>query len=145
MAAPMVERAGQDGSRGVVNNEWDAERSADGGDFGDGEYGKFRVGQGFGVVGTGFIVGGAAEIFGLGWVDETHLDALVLQGVGEQVPGAPVKVGRGDDVVAGASQILDGVGRSGLAGSRRQARQTPPSIAARRSSSTALVGFMMRV
>ena len=87
-----------------------------------GKHRQLRIGQGLGVVGAGAIVGGAAEGLRIGRIDEPHLDALVLQGVGEQVPGAAVEVGGADHVVAGAGEVLHREGRSRLAGGQRQRR-----------------------
>ena len=81
---------------------------------------ELRVRQRLGVIGAGARVGGAAEILGIGRVDEADLDALVLQRVGEQVPGAAVKVGRADDIVAGAREVLDRKGRRRLPRGQRQ-------------------------
>ena len=68
------------------------------------------------------VVGGAGESLGVGRVDEADLDALVLHRVGEQVPGAAVQVGRGDDVVAGPGQVLHRERRGRLAGRHRERR-----------------------
>ena len=45
-----------------------------------------------------------------------HLVTLILEGVGEEIPRAAVKIGRGDDIVADAREVLDGEGRGRLAG-----------------------------
>ena len=95
-------------------------RAADGGDLGDRENGQLRIGQRLGVIGAGAGVGGAAEILRIGRIDEAHLDALVLQRVGEQVPGAAVEIGRADDVVARAREVLDREGRGRLPRGQRQ-------------------------
>ena len=47
---------------------------------------------------------------------------MVLQRVGEQVPGAAVEVGRADDVVAGPRDVLDREGRGRLARRQRERR-----------------------
>ena len=73
----------------------------------DGEHVEFRVGQGLGVEGAGPVVDGAAEVLRVRRVDEADLDPLVAQRVGEQVPGAAVKVGGADHVVAGVGDVLE--------------------------------------
>ena len=102
----VVERTREQRRGGVVDDQRNAERPADRRHLGDREDGQFRVRQRLGVIGAGARVGGAAEILGIGGVDEADLDPLVLQRVGEQVPGAAVEVGRRDDVVAGAGEVL---------------------------------------
>ena len=91
-------------------------------DLGDRKDRQLRVGQGLGVPGPGSLVAGAHEGFRIGRVDEAHLDALILQGVGEQVPGAAVQVGAGDDVVAGVGQVLHRERAGRLAGGDRNRR-----------------------
>ena len=100
-----------------------------------GKHGQLRVRQGLGVIGARLRVGGAAEVLGIGGVDEAHLDALVLQRVGELVPGAAVEVGRRDDVVAGVRDVLDRVGARRLAARQRQRRDA--ALRARRRASPA--------
>ena len=63
-----------------------------------------------------------AKFSGSRGIDEAHLDALVLQRVGEQVPCAAVEIGRGDDVVAGAREILHRESRGRLTAGQRQPR-----------------------
>ena len=112
----MVERADQQGGGGVVHDERDAEPAADGGHFGDGEGAQLRVGQRFGVIGAGAVVGGGGEAFRVGRVHEADFDAHVLERVGEQVPGAAIQIGGRDDVVADTRQVLHGDGRGRLPG-----------------------------
>ncbi len=116
----MIEGAREERRGRVVDDQRDAERAADGGDFGDGEHGELRVRQRLGIVGPRAVIGGAAEILGVGRIDEAHLDALVLQRVREQVPGAAVKVGGADDIVARPRQVLDGKRRRRLPGGERE-------------------------
>ncbi len=116
----VIERARQDRRGGVVHDQRNAEFAADRRDLGDREDRELRVGQGLGVIGAGAVIGGAAESLRVGRIDEADLDALVLQRVGEQVPGAAVEVGRGDDIVAGAGEVLHRIGRGRLAGGHRQ-------------------------
>src|ERR1700722_7500618 len=103
----VIERTRDQRRRRIVDDQRYAKAAPDRGDLGDREHHQFRIGQRFGVIGAGAGVGGAAEILGVARVDETHFNALVLQRIGEQVPGAAVKIGRGNDIVAGARQILD--------------------------------------
>ncbi len=107
----MLERPAEDGRRRVVHDQRHAELAADIGDFLDREDAQLRIGQGLGVIGAGLVIGGLGEGLRILRIDEAHLDALVLQRVGEQIPGAAVKVGGGDDVVAGLGDVLDRKGR----------------------------------
>lgn len=54
---------------------------------------QFRIGQGFRIISAGLVVGCASEGLRILWIDEPHLDALILQRVGEQVPGTAIEVG----------------------------------------------------
>ena len=110
----MVKGADQQGRCRIVHDQGDTECLANGCDLGDREDFQLRIGQGFGVIGAGLVIGGAAEILRIGRVDEADFDALILQRVGKQVPGATIKSGGGNDVVAGPRQVLDGIGRGCL-------------------------------
>ena len=141
----MVERTHEQRGSCVVHDQRHAEGPADRCDFGDGECDQLRVRQRFGVIGSGAIVGGASERVGIIRIDEPRFDPLVLQCVGEQVPGAAIEVGRADDTVARARRILyqenaDAAQPDPEGGGAA----TPPSIAASRCSRTSLVGFMIR-
>jgi hypothetical protein len=116
----MVEGPHQQGRRRIVHDQGDAELPPDSGHLGDGEDFEFRVGQGLCVVGAGPLIRGPPEVLGIGGIHKADLDALVLQRVGEQVPGAAVERGRGDNIVAGPGQVLEGVGRGGLTRGHRQ-------------------------
>ena len=118
----VIEGPRQQRRRGIVDDQRDAKRPADGRDLGDGENGEFRIGQRLRVIGAGAGVRGAAEILRVRRIDEAHLDALVLQRVREQVPGAAVKIGRADDVIARARDVLDRKGRGRLPRRHRQRR-----------------------
>ena len=76
-------------------------------------------------------------------LDERRGDAEARQRLGQQIDRAAVERGRGDDVVAGAEQRRDGEMHRRHA-ARRADRADPPSSAASRSSSTAVVGLEMR-
>ncbi len=116
----VIERPGEDRRGGVVHDQRNAEPTADRRHFRDREDDQLRVGQRLGVIGAGAVVGRAGEILRVVRIDEADLDALVLQRVGEQVPGAAVEVGRGDDVVAGPREVLQREGRSRLPARQRQ-------------------------
>ncbi len=116
----MLERPGEDRRRGVVDDQRNAERATDRRDLRDGEGDELRIGQRFGIIGACLGVGGAAEIFRIGRIHKSHLDALVLERVGEQVPSAAVKVGRRNDVVASVGDVLQRERRRGLAARHRQ-------------------------
>ena len=57
-------------------------------------------------------------------IDETHLYPLVLERVGEQVPGTSVEVGGAHHIVAGMGDVLERESRRRLAGRQRQRRRT---------------------
>ncbi len=118
----VLERAANDGRGRIVHDQRYAELAPDRGHFGDRKYGELGVGERLGIVGAGAIVGGAPEGFGVGRVDEAHLDAHRRQRVGEQVPGAAVQVGGADDVVARSAQVLDRQGRCRLSRADRERR-----------------------
>ena len=102
----MIEGTAQDRRRRVVHDQRNAERAADIGDLLDREDVQFRVRQGFRVVGARLVVRRAAKVFRVGGVDKAHLDPLLPQGVGEQVPGAAIEIRRADHIVAGPGQVL---------------------------------------
>jgi len=116
----MVERPGQDRRCGIVHDQRNAERPADLRHLADREDDQLGVRQRLGVIGAGAIVGGAAEILRIGRVDEADLDALLAQRIGEQVPGAAIKVGRAHHIVARHRQVLQRQRRGRLAGRYRQ-------------------------
>ena len=118
----MIERTHEQRGSCVVHDQRHAEGPADRRDFGDRECDQFRVRQRFGVIGSGAIVGGASERLGIIRIDEPRFDPLVLQCVGEQVPGATIEVGRADDIVARARQILHRERRRRLAGPQGEGR-----------------------
>ncbi len=128
--SPRHAPAGGDriGDGRIVDDQRNAERAADGGDLGDRQDGELRVRQRLGVIGAGARIGGAAESLRVGRIDEAHFDALILQRIGEEVPGAAVKIGGADDIVAGAGEILHREGRGRLArGQRQSARRRLPA------------------
>ncbi len=141
----VIERPGEDRRRGVVHDQRNAEATADRRHFRDREGDQLRIGQRLGVIGAGAVVGRAGEILRVVRIDEADLDALVLQRVGEQVPGAAVEVGRGDDVVAGLARGSGARRPKPPARSPAPARRRRPR--ARRCASPARrwSGFMMRV
>ena len=75
IAAPCSIGWQSTGAGGVVHDQRHAELAADLGDFGDGKHGELRVGQRLAVVAARPRVGRAAEILGVGRVDEAALDA----------------------------------------------------------------------
>ena len=121
----VIERLGQDRRGGIVHDQRNPERAPDRRDLRDREGDQLRVGQSLGVIGAGARVGGFAEVLRIDRIDEAHLDPLVLHRVGEQVPGAPIEVGRGDHVVAHPREVLDRKSRSRLAARERQPRDAP--------------------
>ena len=67
------------------------------------------------------------------------------QRVVQQVVGAAVQRGRGDDVVAGLGEVEDRQRLGGLAAGRPPAPRRRPPATATRCSSASCVGFMIRV
>ena len=104
------------GEAGVVEDEGHAGGAGDLGYFLDGEDIEGGVAQALAVEGLGVGAKGAAEGLGVVGVDEGDVDAEFWEGVVEEVVGAAVELGDGDDVVTGAGEIEDGVGDGGLAG-----------------------------
>lgn len=84
---------------------------------------QLGVGQGLGIIGPSTVVGGAREGLRIGGIDETDLDSLVLQRIGEEVPGATVEIGRTHHIVACAREVLDGESGSCLAGCQCKRRR----------------------
>ena len=106
----MLERP-RDQRRGrVVGDQRNAERAADVGDLADREDVELRIGEDLGVVSARLRVGRAAERLGIARIDEAGLDAELLQRLREQRPRAAVEIGRGDDVVAGLSEVQHRIG-----------------------------------
>ena len=66
---------------------------------------ELRVRQCLRIVGAGAVVGCLPECVGLRRIQETHGDAHRRKRVGKQIPGAAVKVGGADDIVARARKI----------------------------------------
>jgi hypothetical protein len=118
----VVEGLADHRRRGVVDDQGHTQLFTDLRHLADREDVKLGVGQGFRIVGPGFVVGGPAEVFRIGGIDETDLDPHGLEGVGEEVPGAAIEVGGADDVVSRAGDVLDREGRGRLAGGDRQGR-----------------------
>ena len=81
------------------------------------------VADAFAVNQFGARVGVGGDLFGLGRVDKTHFDALLGQGVGEQVVSAAIQGFGGDDVVARFGQSLHGIGNRRHATGHAQGRQ----------------------
>ena len=116
IAAPVLEHLAEDRRRGVIHDQRYAELAPDIGNLLDREDAQLRVGQGLGVIGAGLGIGRLGEGLGILRIDETGLDAHVLEGVGEEIPGAAVEIRGADDIVAGLGDVLHGDGRCRLAG-----------------------------
>jgi hypothetical protein len=79
-----------------------------------------RVADGFAEDSLGLAVDQLLEGVRIAVVGEADLDAVLRQGVGEQVVGAAVQRARRDDVVAGLGNGLDRGGDRGHAGGKGQ-------------------------
>ena len=108
------------GAEGVVDDQGQAVLVGDGGDgvnVGDVAVG---VAQGLQVDGLGVVLDGVLHLGQVVGVHEGRGDAVLGQGVGQQVIGAAVDRLLGNNMLAGASQGLNGVGDGGGSGSGRQ-------------------------
>ncbi|MNS81596.1 hypothetical protein D3C72_1153100 [compost metagenome] len=107
----VLDRAGQVGGRhGVVDDQRQAlgvGRIGQGGEVHDIAQ---RIADGLAEDRLGALIGVGGDGGDVVGVDEAHLDAVLGQGVGEQVVGAAIEGAGGDDVVAGLGDGQDGVG-----------------------------------
>jgi hypothetical protein len=120
----MLQRPDDERSGRVVDDQRHAEFAPDIRHFADREDVELRIGQGFRIIGFGALIRRPAEILRIGGIDETNLDAEMLQRCGKQRPCAAIEICGAHDIVAGAGKIEDGVGRCRLAGRHRQRRST---------------------
>ena len=74
-----------------------------------------------------------------------HVPAELLEGVVELVDRAAIELPRGDELVAGLQQHMECPSNCAACPEAAASAAVPPSSAATRASSTACVGFMMRV
>ena len=102
----VLERPQKERRCGVVDDERDAERPADRGNFRNREDRQLRVRKRFRVIGARPVVGCAQEVLRVDRIDEANFDSLILERVGEQIPRAAVEIGRAHDIVAGLCKIL---------------------------------------
>ena len=144
MSAPSsMGRCRQGRRQGCVDHQRQAVFVRDRRDAGDVEQGQAGVADRFAEQQGGPCRDGPAPGIGVARVDEGGGDAEARQGIAEQVVRAAVERTRGDDVPARAGEGGDGQQQRRLAAGHGD-RPTPPSSAAMRSSSTALVGLEMR-
>ena len=122
VAAIFHRLAERRGRHGVVDDDWHAVRMrhiGDGcqvGDIASGIADRFAEdGARIGVDVLGQALG--AVIFG-----KAHINAQLGQHVAEERPGAAIKLGHGDDIVARLSQIDDGIMDGSLPARQRQRR-----------------------
>ena len=111
---PQQERATEDGSGGVVDDEGDAHLLAYLADFLDGKGSEIRVRQCFAVEGAGAFVAGVAESFGVVWIDEANFDPHVSETVCKKVSNPSVEHLRAYDVVSVSRDVLKGISDSSL-------------------------------
>ena len=108
------------GAEGVVDDQGQAVLVGDGGDgvnVGDVAVG---VAQGLQVDGLGVVLDRVLHLGQVVGVHKRRGDAVLGQGVGQQVIGAAVDRLLGNNMLAGASQGLNGVGDGGGTGGSRQ-------------------------
>ena len=124
MSAPhSMGRTSAGEARGVVDDQRQLVLVGDRGellDVGDVELG---IAQRLGVDGAGLVVDGGAQAVEVVGVDKLHLDAQPRQRVVEEIVGAAVERGGGDDLVAGRGQRGDGERLRRLARGRGQRRR----------------------
>ena len=65
---------------------------------------ELGIAQGLGVDGPGFGVDGCPQAVKVIGIDKAYVDAEAGQGVVEEVVGAAIQGGGGDDLVSGAGQ-----------------------------------------
>ena len=130
---------------GVVDDQRQTVLVRDGGellDVGDVELG---IAERLGVDGACLGVDGGAQAVEVVGIDKAHGDAEARQRVVEEVVGAAVERGGGDDLVARGGQRGDASASPRPGRKPSPAPAAPPSSAAMRFSKTSVVGFMMRV
>ena len=115
VAAPLDRAVQHRREAGVVDDGRDAGLTGDGGDLGEREDVEAGIAEPLAVEGLGVRAERLAEILRILAVDEAHLDAKLGQRVMEEVVRAAIELGDGDDVVAGPSDVEDGIGDRGLA------------------------------
>ena len=102
-----IDRPGEDRGEGVVDDDGDLVFVGDGGDALEIGHVQARVADRLEVDGLGPGVDRLLELGELGAVDEAEVDAVLGQGVLEEVVRAAVQRRAGDDVVAGAGEVED--------------------------------------
>ncbi|MNY04967.1 hypothetical protein D3C86_1376700 [compost metagenome] len=107
----VLDGAGQVGGRhGVVDDQRQPLRVGRVGQGGEVHHIAQRIADGLAEDRLGPLIGVGGDGGDVVGVDEAHLDAVLGQGVGEQVVGAAIEGPRGDDVVARFSNGQNGVG-----------------------------------
>ena len=110
----MVEGAREKRCGRIVDDERNAIFAPDRSDFGDRKDDELRIGKRLGIIGAGPVVGRAPKILRIGGIDEADFDALRLQRIGKEIPGAAIEVSGRYDIVAGARDVLQRERRSRL-------------------------------
>ena len=117
---PMLYRTDEiRGAEGVVDHEGYLMRVGDGGDGLDVDDVAVGVAHALDVDKAGLRADSRLKILAFAALDERRVYAAVGEGVGEEVEGAAVERGCGDDVAALGEYVLHGAGyRGGAAGER---------------------------
>ncbi|CAI8176467.1 MAG: Uncharacterised protein [Alphaproteobacteria bacterium] len=74
------------------------------------KYFELRIGQRLGIKGARFVINRIGEILRVIGVNKAHLNAHIFHRIGKQIPCAAIQIGRRDDIVTGARNILNGHG-----------------------------------
>ncbi len=106
----MIDGAAQHRCGGVVHNQRDAKLVTNIGDFPDRKDLKFRVWQGFGVIGARFVIRQTPEVFRVRWICKANFDTHLFECIGKKVPSTAVKVCGTYNIVTRLGDIENGKG-----------------------------------
>ena len=122
----MLERAQQVGRRHrVVDNQRHAVAVRNVGNGGDIGHRALRVADGFDEHGLGTVIKQRLKTCQIARIGKARCHAKLRQGVCQQVVGAAIEGGAGNDVVARFGDGLDGIRHCRLPGGHRECRNAP--------------------